>query len=63
MYLEMEANPSIEFDHMLCEKLGGMTVDEMRDRMSNVEYVRWQIYYGRKAQRLELETSKAKRGR
>lgn len=61
MYLEMEAHPDIEFDHYLCSKLGGMTVDEMRERMSNLEYVRWQVFYGRKAQREELEAKRARR--
>ncbi len=32
---------------------------ELRQRMSNDEYVRWQIYYARKAQREELERLKA----
>lgn len=54
MYLEMETDPSIEFDHFLCSKLGGMTVQEMRERMSHKEYVGWQVYWGRKAQREQL---------
>lgn len=31
--------------------------------MSNDEFVRWQVYYARKAQREELEMLKAKGGR
>lgn len=36
-----------------------MTVAEMRDRLSNDEYVRWSVYYARKNQRAELERLKA----
>jgi hypothetical protein len=36
-----------------------MTVGELRDRMSGDEYLRWTIYYGRKAQREELARMKA----
>jgi hypothetical protein len=63
MYLEMERDPTLEFEHFLCAKLGGMTVEEMRERMSNEEFVRWSVYYGRKAQREELAAKSAKRGR
>jgi hypothetical protein len=38
---------------MLAEKLG-MTVADMRYRMSGEEYLGWWIYYGRKAQRMQL---------
>lgn len=34
----------------------------MRTEMSNDEYVRWQMYYARKAQREELEALKARGG-
>ncbi len=60
MYLEMEQDPTLEFEHFLCSKLGGMTVEEMRERMSNQEFVRWSIYYGRKSQREELAMKQAK---
>lgn len=32
-----------------------MTVAELRERMSNEEFQRWGVYYGRLAQRQELE--------
>lgn len=41
------------FDYHLAEKLG-MLVADLRERMSNDEYVRWQIFYARRAQRAEL---------
>jgi|GEM_PF-3152263 len=36
-----------------------MTVAELRQRMSADEFLRWGIYYARKAQREELERLKA----
>lgn len=42
----------------LAQKLS-MTVASLRERMSSAEFVRWQVYYARKAQREELETKKA----
>lgn len=59
MYLAMEADPTLEFEHFLCTKLGGMTVEEMRERMSNREFVAWSVYFGRKAQREELAMKSA----
>lgn len=50
----METDPTLEFEHYLTQKLGGMTVDEMRARMTSAEFVRWQIYYARLAQAQEL---------
>lgn len=32
-----------------------MTVGELRERMSSDEFMRWNVYYARKAQRDELE--------
>lgn len=37
-----------------------MTVGELRERMSNEEFVRWSIYYGRKAQAAELEAKRSR---
>jgi hypothetical protein len=36
-----------------------MTVARLRAEMSNDEYLRWGIYYGRKAQREELAVKRA----
>jgi hypothetical protein len=54
----METNPDVEFDHYLAEKLG-MPVAEMRRRVSNAEWLSWNVFYNRKAQRRELENLKA----
>lgn len=40
-----------------------MTVAELENTMSNGEFVRWSIYYAKKAQRQELERKKANRRR
>jgi hypothetical protein len=55
----METEPEVEFEFFLAAKLG-MTVAEMQDRMSGDEFMRWSVYYGRKAQRDELAMSKAR---
>ncbi len=57
--MEMETG-TLEFDHYLAEQLG-MTVADLRERMSAEEWMRWTVYYGRKAQRLEME--RLRRGR
>lgn len=59
----MQNDPTLEFEHFLCHELGGMTVEEMRERMSNEEFVRWGVYFGRKAQREELAMKQGRRGR
>lgn len=60
VYLAMEQDPTLEFDHFLAEQLGGMTVDEMLQRLSNEEYTRWCVYYGRKAQREQIAAHKGR---
>lgn len=54
--MEME-NGDLEFEHFLAVELG-MTVGELRRRMSAEEFMRWTVYYGRKAQRAEMERSR-----
>lgn len=58
----MESNPSLEFDCYLATKLG-KTLAELHE-MSAAEYATWVVYFGRKAQKQELEMAKANtRGR
>lgn len=57
-YLTLATNPELEFEHFLAVKLG-MTVRDLRDRMDNAEFVRWDGYYARIAQQMELERRKA----
>jgi hypothetical protein len=57
----METDPDLEFEHYLAGKLG-MLVADLRQRIGQLEYMHWQIYYGRKAQREELELAKARGG-
>ena len=49
----MDAAPELEFDFLLAERLG-MTVADMRARMSNEEYLNWGVYLGRQAQRRQV---------
>lgn len=46
-------SPDEEFDFFLADKLG-MPVATLRAELSNDEWWRWQIYYGRQAQRAEI---------
>lgn len=39
-----------------------MTVDRLRQQMPSEEFVYWNMYYARLAQRRELEAMKAKTG-
>jgi hypothetical protein len=49
----METNPDLEFEMFLATKLG-MTVARMRRELAADEYMRWGVYFARKAQREEL---------
>jgi hypothetical protein len=39
-----------------------MTVTRLRGEMPNSEFVQWAVFYGRKAQRQEIESKKRKGG-
>lgn len=56
-YLALETDPELEFEHMLAAELG-RTVAELRASLANDEYVRWSVYYARKAQQAELERAR-----
>ena len=63
-YLAFENDPELDFEFFLAEKLGGMTVRELRARMSNDELLRWSVYFGRRNQEAELQSkAQAQRGR
>lgn len=55
--MEMETDPTTEFEFYLAQKLG-MTVGRLREDMSAEEFMRWTVYYGRKAQREEMALAK-----
>lgn len=55
----MESSPGLEFEFFLAEKLR-MTVGEMRRKMSHAEFVHWGVYFGRKAQRQQMEMERAR---
>jgi hypothetical protein len=52
VWLAFELGELDEFQHHLGEKLG-KTITEIED-MPHREYIRWYVYFGRKAQRAEL---------
>lgn len=58
-YKAFDADGDLEFEHYLASQLK-MTVSDLRRRMSHAEFVRWNIYYARIAQRQELEQAKQK---
>lgn len=58
IYMMMETNPSLEFEFYLAQRLG-KTLVELR-QMSQQEFVGWQVYYGRKAQREQIAAAKGK---
>lgn len=52
-YEGFEESPELEFEFFLADRLG-RTVDELRQSISQDEFVRWMVYHGRKAQQREL---------
>lgn len=62
MYLTMENDPNFEFEFYLADRLG-TTVADMRETMSNEEFLGWLIYHGRVAQKKELAIKMASSGR
>lgn len=52
-YLRFEDDPELEMEFFVAEQLG-MTVGELRARMSSDEFLGWAVYFGRKSQRREL---------
>ena len=51
-----ETDPGLEFDFYLATQLH-MTVGQLRATMTGDEWIHWQMYYARKAQRRELENA------
>ncbi len=54
MYLEFERDTDLEMEFYVAEQLG-MTVAALRRDMTNDEFLRWAVYFARKAQRRQLE--------
>jgi hypothetical protein len=54
--------PASSFEYLLAKALG-MTVTRMRLEMPHREFVYWQAYYARKAQREQLAQLSAKQPR
>lgn len=57
------SDPDYEFEFFLAEKLG-MTRQQLRNNMSEREFIEWSRYYAVQAQRQDLAAKQAKsRGR
>lgn len=52
-WLRFETDNDFHFEYFLAEKLGCLVAD-LRTRITSQEYLRWGIYYGRKAQAQQL---------
>ncbi len=58
----MDANPDVEFDHVLAERLGWRSVAAMRRGMSMSEWRSWWVYFARRDQRRELQALQMQSG-
>lgn len=54
-----DGGSELEFEFFLAMKLG-MTVEEMSERMSNLEFRKWIVFLGRKNQQRELAAKAGK---
>ncbi len=54
IYRKFDQNNSLWWEFYLTEKLGYKTVDDLRNTMTNVEFLQWVIWYQRKEQEREL---------
>lgn len=52
-YVEFEDDAEAEFEFFLAKELG-MTVGQLRTEISQDEFMRWNVYYARRAQEAEL---------
>lgn len=59
-YLEFESDEALEFEYYLADRLK-TTVRQLREEMPAAEFMGWQVYHGRRAQRDEL-AAKTRKG-
>lgn len=52
----------LEFEFYLADRLK-MTVARLRREMPAQEFMQWNVYHGRRVQRIEMNQRQAKRGR
>ncbi len=52
-YLQFEHDDDLEMEFFVAEQLG-MTVAALRRDVSNDEFLRWAVYFARKAQRKQI---------
>jgi hypothetical protein len=53
-YLDLDADPDLEFSYFLALQLGIGTVGEMQERMTNAEFVVWSRYFAREGQKRQV---------
>ncbi len=58
-WLRLETDAEFHFEFFLAEKLG-RTITELRQTLTQREFVQWSIYYGRKAQQRELAAARGR---
>ena len=46
------------FDYVLCEALGGITLEEMQSRMSNPEFIHWRAFHTYRAAMQKLQEAR-----
>jgi hypothetical protein len=61
VYKHLEANPDVEFEFFLADRLG-MMVATLRDVMSADEFLGWSMFHARRAQRRQLSELQARHG-
>lgn len=59
VWLEFESDGDAEFVFFLAEKLGRTAAEVLE--VSNDEFMRWSVYFGRKAQQRELAAKQGRR--
>lgn len=58
-YLALENDADLEYEFFLASKLG-MVVTDMRERMSQAEFVLWSRYHAREAQQRQLSDRRSR---
>lgn len=56
-WLALENNEELEFEHRLALRLS-MTVSQLRTQMPHSEFIRWGMYFARKAQAQEVASQR-----
>ena len=58
---KLRAHSELRFYYQLARVLGGMTVEEMLDRISSIELVQWQAFFELENEEEEFRARKSRR--